>query len=88
MSTSNFHDFAMNSGEQYSYGVAGIPASFTSGLECHSGVLLHCSVTLEGNAPNFWMIIFFLEVKFLLTSHAIFTISIQCFRMGCHFSWK
>lgn len=30
MSTSNFHDFAMISGEQYSYGVAGIPASFTS----------------------------------------------------------
>lgn len=30
MSTSSFHDFAMNSGEQYSYGVAGIPASFTS----------------------------------------------------------
>ncbi|CAL1157878.1 unnamed protein product [Cladocopium goreaui] len=30
MSTSNFHDFAMISGEQYFYGVAGIPASFTS----------------------------------------------------------
>jgi hypothetical protein len=37
MSTSNFHDFAMISGEQYSYGVAGIPASFTSGLFAFRG---------------------------------------------------